>query len=198
MMFDVWLGLMSGMILLSAAVAVWLIRGSVLDRRRFDASLARYAGRHQAGQPREAPSSPPAAGGDPQPQPSAPRWVDTDKPGSRRTTLSGQDRIRRERRSHVSAADLRPADTDADWHDRCPRCPHCGSHRHGGQCYTSAADLQPMAWTYFGEPEPAPAKHGAPDTGTLPRVRLVDDSTGEIRAVGDRIVAAIEAGEPLT
>jgi hypothetical protein len=62
----------------------------------------------------------------------------------------------------------------------------------------SAADLRPVTWTYSGDPEPAPAKAGAPRTGTLPRIRLVDDSTGGIRAVGDRIVAAIEAGEPLT
>jgi len=39
------------------------------------------------------------------------------------------------------AADLEQADEDraayddlANRHDDCPRCPHCGLHRHGGQC----------------------------------------------------------------
>jgi hypothetical protein len=27
-----------------------------------------------------------------------------------------------------------PRESESDFHDRCPRCPVCGLHRHGGDC----------------------------------------------------------------
>lgn len=59
--------------------------------------------------------------------------------------------------------------------------------------HVSAADLRPVWWTEPGRPQAAPSKHGAPETGRM--IRLESATTGEIRAVGDRLVAAIEAGE---
>ena len=56
----------------------------------------------------------------------------------------------------------------------------------------SAADIGQVLMP----PAPAPDKRGAADTGRLPRVRLSPGaSTGEIRSVGDELVAAIERGD---
>jgi Na+-transporting methylmalonyl-CoA/oxaloacetate decarboxylase gamma subunit len=44
-------------------------------------------------------------------------------------------------------------------------------------------------------PEPAPHLNGAADTGTMTRIHLDAGTTGEIRAVGDELVAKIERGE---
>jgi hypothetical protein len=44
-------------------------------------------------------------------------------------------------------------------------------------------------------PEPAPHLNGAADTGTMTRIHLDAGTTGEIRAIGDELVAKIERGE---
>jgi hypothetical protein len=30
------------------------------------------------------------------------------------------------------------------WHDNCPRCPGCGSHRHAGDCNTERGTMSPL------------------------------------------------------
>ena len=59
--------------------------------------------------------------------------------------------------------------------------------------------VPPVMWAAPGtqlpyRPQPSGVS-GNPDTGTLPRIKLTgDDDTGEIRAIGAAMVAAIEEG----
>ena len=65
--------------------------------------------------------------------------------------------------------------------------------------WTDAASIMPVMWAAPGtqlpyRPQPSGVS-GNPDTGTLPRIKLTgDDDTGEIRAIGAAMVAAIEEG----
>jgi hypothetical protein len=52
-MFWYYVAILAAMLLLGAALSAGLIRGSVINRRRFDQSLLRYEGRHAITQPRE-------------------------------------------------------------------------------------------------------------------------------------------------
>jgi hypothetical protein len=62
----------------------------------------------------------------------------------------------------------------------------------GALTTVTAADIGEV----FLPPQAAPSKHGAARTGTMPRVQLTAGATtGEIRAVGDELVAAIERGD---
>ena len=57
--------------------------------------------------------------------------------------------------------------------------------RYPGRYATTAADIRPV----FMPPQPAPSKHGAADSGLIPRVRLENASTGEMRAITDTWIA---------
>jgi hypothetical protein len=59
----------------------------------------------------------------------------------------------------------------------------------------STAAAAPAIDTILLAPQPAPALDGAEDTGTMTRIHLDAGTTGEIRAVGDELVAKIERGE---
>lgn len=61
--------------------------------------------------------------------------------------------------------------------------------------WTDASHIPPVMWTVPGRPQAAPSKNGAADTQRIRRIKLHTATTGEIREVGDRIVAAIERGE---
>jgi len=37
----------------------------------------------------------------------------------------------------------RHRESDDNWHDRCPRCPDCGKHRHGGTCVSQRSQPDP-------------------------------------------------------
>jgi hypothetical protein len=63
---------------------------------------------------------------------------------------------------------------------------------------TTATDLAPVIWPRPGTVIPM---RGQPSgvtaqasTGTLPRIKLTGEDTGEIRRIGDAMVAAIEQG----
>jgi hypothetical protein len=188
-----WYGVILAVIAAAGTVAVW-VTDQRAKRRVFDLDLERKTGeldarweewqqarggRHRMGQPREVPSSPPAAGRD--------LHTDISKlPGTAGTRLPEDPYAARGSRAPVenglkSGRGSRPDVAVTPY--RAPR-----SH-------VSAADLRPVWWTVPGRPQAAPSKHGAPDTGTLPRIQLETATTGEIRAAGDRIVAAIKAGE---
>jgi len=63
---------------------------------------------------------------------------------------------------------------------------------------SGAASLAPLIYAAAQpppmRPQPAPSKHGAPETGTMPRIRLVDGTTGEMRKLTDDYIRAIETG----
>lgn len=57
----------------------------------------------------------------------------------------------------------------------------------------SAADIAPVVLPEPGSYLPGPRRSTAPGTVTFPKVQLDTATTGEIRAIGDEMVAAIEA-----
>jgi len=72
LMFWFWVAVLAAMFLLGAGLSAGLIRGTVMNRRRFDQSLLRYEPRHAVTQPREPDPwatilHSPAPGRDPQP-----------------------------------------------------------------------------------------------------------------------------------
>jgi hypothetical protein len=65
----------------------------------------------------------------------------------------------------------------------------------GAPWYRYVAAAAASLDTVLLAPQPAPQLDGAADTGTMTRIHLDAGTTGEIRAVGDELVAKIERGE---
>ena len=62
--------------------------------------------------------------------------------------------------------------------------------------HVSAAGIAPVILPEPGTYLPQAGRASGDGTGTMPRIRLQTASTGEIRAIGDELVAAIERGAP--